>query len=130
MRRGLLWVGLVLVAWALVETAAWGGLKLLAAAGRPVQTQRFALHDGAREILGYLLERRTLYSDHDPDLGWGIRAGGEHGLYRANRHGFRGDRDYQPRPPSGVLRIASFGDSFTHGTDVANPDTWQAQMDA
>jgi hypothetical protein len=29
-----------------------------------------------------------------------------------------------------VLRVAAFGDSFVHGTEVANPDTWPARLAA
>ena len=67
----------------------------------------------------------------DAELGWTNRpsAGGP-------RHegfdslGARGNREYEPRPPAGVLRIASFGDSFTQCAQVRWPDTWQAQLEA
>ncbi|MCG6871052.1 MAG: hypothetical protein LJE84_02080 [Gammaproteobacteria bacterium] len=130
MRRIALWAALALVAWGLVELTAAAGLALLRSAGKPVEVERFVLRDNAREILGYLLERKPIYTQHDPELGWSILGGGERGPYHANGQGFRGDHDYAPAPPTGVLRVASFGDSFTHGTDVANADTWQAQMEA
>jgi hypothetical protein len=43
---------------------------------------------------------------------------------RTNSMGFRADRDYDPSPPPGKLRIICSGDSFTLGYGVDNADTW------
>src|SRR5512147_1251033 len=66
------------------------------------------------------------YFCFDSDLGWCIRPNGvsKNGLFRANAVGLRGDRDYAPQPPTGVTRIAVFGESFVHGDKVANEETW------
>jgi hypothetical protein len=71
------------------------------------------------------------YGRFDPELGWTIRDDGasDDGMYRANSAGFRANREYDLIPPEGVVRIASFGDSFTHGAEVGNEDTWQHQLE-
>jgi hypothetical protein len=71
------------------------------------------------------------YGRFDPELGWTIRDNGASGdgMYRANSAGFRANREYDLVPPEGVVRIASFGDSFTHGAEVGNEDTWQHQLE-
>ena len=42
----------------------------------------------------------------------------------------RDDRDYDPQPAAGILRIAAFGDSFTYGSDVKLGENWAKQISA
>lgn len=66
---------------------------------------------------------------HHPVLGWTNVKGhaSPDGRYLLNSQGIRSERDFPPHP-SGALRIAAFGDSFTFGSGVANPDTWEEQV--
>ena len=64
-----------------------------------------------------------------PELGWSIRAGGVNGQFRANSAGLRADREYSSLPSISRVRVAAFGDSFTHGDEVAQQDTWQAALE-
>lgn len=60
-------------------------------------------------------------------LGWAPRPGSEsaNGLYRYNSQGIRSPVEaYSDQPDSGTLRIALFGDSFTHGDDVPLEESW------
>ncbi|MCB1182897.1 SGNH/GDSL hydrolase family protein [bacterium] len=69
----------------------------------------------------------------DPHLGWVPRPHGRSadGLYAYNAQGIRSPREeFPPTPPPGVLRIALFGDSFTHGDDVVYAESWGAQLEA
>jgi hypothetical protein len=66
----------------------------------------------------------------DPLLGWRPVPGSEgwqriegEALVRINRAGFR-DRDHDPAKPSGTLRIAVLGDSFTEAVQVPIEQTW------
>jgi hypothetical protein len=72
------------------------------------------------------------YVRFDQDLGWTIRPNGksDDGLYHANSAGFRANREYALRAPAGVLRVASFGDSFTHGAEVGNRETWEHLLES
>ena len=81
-----------------------------------------------RRMLEDLLAGNTTYVTHSPALGWTIKPSGSSPLYRANSQGFRANRNYEPRPLASRLRIAAFGDSFTHGDDVGNADTWQEAL--
>ncbi len=73
------------------------------------------------------------YIQYDPVLGWSIRpnASAEQAgaSYTANSAGIRSLREYSLEKPAGVLRIGTFGPSFTHGDEVSDGDTWQAQME-
>ncbi|MBZ0302902.1 MAG: SGNH/GDSL hydrolase family protein [Anaerolineae bacterium] len=73
----------------------------------------------------------TSYIEYDPDLGWTNRPKGasENGLYRANAAGLRAEREYDPVAQPGILRIAIFGDSFTHGDEVPFEDSWGQQLE-
>ena len=82
-----------------------------------------------RQTLQDLIAGKTTYLLHSPALGWTIKPQGYwENLYRANSKGVRADKDYQPFPRSNAVRIATFGDSFTHGEEVKNDDTWQEQL--
>lgn len=82
------------------------------------------------ELLRELIEGRTRYAVHDPFLGWKIKPNGTSTLYQANAQGIRGNREYSEVAEVDLIRIATFGDSFTHGDEVPNSSTWQAQWEA
>jgi hypothetical protein len=65
------------------------------------------------------------YLEWHAQLGWTIRPGAVDGLYRANAAGLRAGREYTAAPPPGVLRVATFGDSFTHCDEVPEEDSWE-----
>lgn len=69
------------------------------------------------------------YFIYSPTLGWTIKPGGSYSLYRANSRGLRADRDYVLEPPPGKVRIAAFGDSFTHGDEAALDETWESGLE-
>jgi hypothetical protein len=117
--------------WFAIEALCAGALEVLARFRGvlvPAAT-RFRLAPEPRARLARILAGEEPYYPFDPELGWTVRPGGRLPLYRANSQGIRADVDYAPTPPPGVTRIAAFGDSFVHGTEVANPDTWPAQLE-
>jgi hypothetical protein len=66
---------------------------------------------------------------YDPDLGWVPRpmSVSNNGIYFYNRDGIRSsscDFSISKKPENGVLRIAIFGDSFTHCDDILFQDSW------
>jgi hypothetical protein len=69
----------------------------------------------------------------DADLGWSVNSNGvalkpyddpDPELYRANGQGIRSSHEYQREPANDVVRVAVFGDSFTHADDVQNDLAW------
>lgn len=72
------------------------------------------------------------YLMHSPELGWTLRpsASAKDRGYYSNIAGLRGRAEYALRPASGTLRAAAFGDSFVHGDDVAEKETWEAAASA
>jgi hypothetical protein len=70
---------------------------------------------------------------YDAQTGWKPRPhiSTHNGNYRYNSVGIRSQpKEYNLKPAAGVLRIALFGDSFTHGDDVPFYETWGAQLEA
>jgi hypothetical protein len=73
------------------------------------------------------------YIAFDERLGWTVARSLERethsATYRSNGAGMRGDREYELTPPRSGLRLAAFGDSFTHCDDVENRECWTAQLE-
>lgn len=66
----------------------------------------------------------------DPELGWTNQPGRASVLpIVIGEQGARGGRDYPPEPAEGVLRLAYFGTSFVFGSEVADEETWCAQLE-
>lgn len=124
---GLIALGLVLL---LVEITFQVGLFVFEKTGRghyqPVQQ---TLTEQQREVVRDLIAGNSKYIQHDPTLGWSLKPAGQSGLYRANAAGLRGDRDLNPAPPAGRIRVAAYGESFTHGDEVKNSETWETQLE-
>lgn len=101
--------------------------------------------DGQFSFMGYDLEPYVLPVDklrapvedylhlsefativYDDKLGWTFRPNSvrQGGTFTINSAGIRSQRDHSLVPPSDVLRIALFGDSFTAGDDASDDEVW------
>ncbi|MGV7227618.1 MAG: SGNH/GDSL hydrolase family protein [Nitrospirales bacterium] len=74
------------------------------------------------------------YFQYDQDLGWTVGPNSQFakGLYISNASGIRTSSSQKKtalQPLPGILRIAIFGDSFTHGDNVPYEDTWGAILE-
>ena len=132
LRAWKLRLALVLVTWLALEFTARAGLFALRRVRNltydPVE--RSSLTAVYRDGLELLLTNQAMYTAYSASLGWTIRPGGASPpLYRANLQGLRADREYAPTASGDTLRIAAFGDSFTHGDDVANSETWEVALE-
>jgi hypothetical protein len=120
--------------WGAVELVCWGGLLALRRL-KGIEYTPLLVHEldaDQRNILeGFLRSPVKSYLMFSPSLGWTVRPGGvgRHGTYRANAAGVRGDRDYARVPPPGAMRIAVFGASAVHASDVPNPVAWEAVLE-
>ncbi len=79
-----------------------------------------------------VLRGEPTYLTLSPTLGWTIRpsARSRDGLYRSNAQGFRADREYDPVPPDGRIRIMAFGDSYVHADEVTFDQSWGERLTA
>jgi hypothetical protein len=70
------------------------------------------------------------YIVDDPELGWCIAPNAGSGVRRSNADAARGGppSGYSRQVPPGMVRVLTFGDSFTHCDDVSDEHTWQAQL--
>jgi hypothetical protein len=125
---------LVLLAflWGLAELACLGGLWAL----RKFKNLEYQpqvvedLNGKHRGILAAQIADTSSYMVFDPDLGWTIRPNGNKPQYKANSKGMRATREYDLQPPAGKVRVAAFGDSFTHGSGVPTGFTWEERLEA
>jgi hypothetical protein len=99
--------------------------------GRKLKPYQLPVEATQSKIDQYLLltstNASTLTVVYDDLLGWAPRPNSrsENGLYSYNSSGIRSaPTEYSLSPPTGVLRIALFGDSFTHGDEVRFENTW------
>lgn len=120
----------VLVIAALIEGVARLGLLALEARGMGYRAIPDTLPAPHKAALASLLAGTTRYFDYDSTLGWALHPlGDQPPHYHTNAQGFRAEREYAPDPPPGHLRIAAFGDSFTHGDDVPFEDAWTTRLE-
>ena len=125
---------LVLLAflWLAVELACLGGLwalkKYKNLEYQPTLVEE--LNDKHKGILEAQISDTSSYLVFDADLGWTIRPNGNKPLYQANSKGLRATREYGPEPPPGKVRVAAFGDSFTHASGVGTGFTWEERLEA
>lgn len=91
----------------------------------PLRPFRLPVEETRSTLVRY---RQTVISEliYDPILGWTNRPD----LPDYNAAGLRADHEYASQPADGVLRIAAFGDSFTHGNEVSPVDSWARQLEA
>jgi hypothetical protein len=84
------------------------------------------------ELVEELQASTTSAVIYDQYVGWVPRPGAtsNNSLYHYNSQGLRSPVEaYSAVPDSGVLRIALFGDSFTHGDDVPYEDSFGAVLE-
>lgn len=129
MKRRIFWAILLLLALGLAELVSRGALPALSEYRGMKYEPVDELSPKHRTLIRRFLDGKLGYIAFDPLLGWSIRRDGSYGPYRANSRSLRADREYALDPPPGIIRIASFGDSFTHCDDVRNDETWQAAME-
>jgi hypothetical protein len=124
---------LVLLAllWLVVELICLGGLWYLKryknVVYQPVLMDELSFKHQA--VLGIQLDSAVSYVMFDPELGWTIRPNSHKPLYTSNSKGLRASREYELKPPADKLRIAAFGDSFTHGDGVPMGATFEEKLE-
>lgn len=107
-----------------VELLSRAGLSLLERGGveyRPILVDGLSV--AHREALVDLLAGRPSLFQHDAVLGWTLRPGFRSSLCTIDAGGLRRDRE-RPPPVTSAVKVATFGDSFTFGGDVADRDAY------
>lgn len=136
MRKTIVLTIFIVSVYVIIELVSYTSLTILAHKFDMTYYTSDSLSNEHRNILNRLLNGESTYMEFDPVLGWTNKSNGEiqsncsSGIMKSNSSGIRSDREYDLIPPEGVLRIAAFGDSFTHCEDVDNDDTWEALMES
>ena len=130
-KKYLHWLFLVGFLLVTLDGLAQAGLFILEnvkhTAFKPVDTVK--LRPEHRKIIMDFTRKVSPYLQVDPFLGWTVRTGAEKNIHRINLQGIRSNREYDLNPPEGVTRIAAFGDSFAHGSEVENDRAWTAVLE-
>ncbi len=115
----------------LMEGLSHAGLYFLKSARSLVyEPISYPLKPDHQKTLRDVLSGKLLYLVHNAQLGWTVNRGSRsQGLYQSNSLGIRSDREYALHPPAEKIRIAAFGDSFTHCDDVSNSETWEHDLE-
>jgi len=72
-------------------------------------------------LRNFINRKKGEHTNNDQVLGWS-------NFSQANSAVYRDNREYESAPPTGIIRISAFGDSFTYGSDVELEDTWEKQL--
>jgi lysophospholipase L1-like esterase len=128
-REQLFRLALVLGVYACFEAACFGALGILRRREIEFDPMPTSLSVEYRATVARVVSRQVSYNDYDAKLGWTIVPRGAWRSYRANAQALRSSREYAEEVPPGILRVAAFGDSFTHGNDLANDLTWPALLE-
>ncbi len=100
--------------------------------GRQLLPYRFPVNSTRHRLRVARELRDEAYVVDHPLLGWtlGPDRESENGLYATNSRGIRSaPREYPENPEPGTLRIALFGDSFTHGDEEPWFNTWADKLE-
>lgn len=119
-RRWLLAALFLAAIGAAVELLARGGSVLLERRGieyRPLAADQ--LSAAHRKLLEGVLAGRPSLFQHDAELGWTLSPGFRSELCNIGLDGLRRDPE-RPESSASAVRVATFGDSFTFGGDVAD----------
>lgn len=127
MKKKVFVIILLVVTFVICEFLAAQGLSYLQKSGKIkiVSLKDLALIEDQKELTRKIINNETEYMDFSAGLGWTVKPGARSDVYATNSQGLRNSREFLPGPPQGMVRLASFGDSFTHGDDVNNEETWQ-----
>lgn len=129
MRKSVRSLILVILLYGFSEILSGGGLYVVGKVRNIKYEPVDAISTKHKTILRELIAGKGDYLEFSPALGWTIRKNGRSATCQANSSGMRGTREYELQRPAAVLRVATFGDSFTHGDAVANEETWQARIE-
>jgi hypothetical protein len=113
-------------AYGLVELASWIYLQKVPLSGDP-----FVMTERQKKYVRFVVNESEGYQVYSPSLAWtiGKNQAAKDGLYRSNADGFRANREYAKEKPPGKIRVLCFGDSYTHGDEVGNEETWEHQAE-
>lgn len=129
-RQFLLYIAFACVVYLGLEGLCYFGLMVLRVKGLEYHPLPTVLSQEQKNLLKARLEDDTTQKYiHHPVMGWAPKPLVHTPDVKINSQGIRSERDYSQDVPSHVIRVSTFGDSFTFGADVANDDTWESQLE-
>lgn len=92
-------------------------------------TTTFRLAPETRTALTEFLAGRRGYVEFDSELGWAAARNIQSGEWHHNAQGIRARSNVSLAPMPGEVRVVVFGDSFVHGTDMSDEQTWESVIE-
>lgn len=129
MRTRVFWAVYAIIIVSSIELVSYAGLVYLKSSRNLVYRPIDSLTENQKKIVKRIIKDESSYFKYSPSLGWTIKGNGETDLYKSNSSGLRAYKEYNLKPSPDRLRIATFGDSFTHGDEIGNSDTWQSKLE-
>jgi hypothetical protein len=123
------WILLVIFTYVVIELLSYGGLLILNKYHNKNYEPVDVMTARQSDIINKYIKQKIKFSALSPTLGWTIAENGSAKFYQANSAGIRSSREYALTPPPGVLRVSTFGNSYTFGAEVKNDHTWEARME-
>ena len=131
-KKTLLTLLTLLITLGAIEGISWIGLKILENSYSIVYdpTLLTELSRKHRKALTRFVKSDFYHTEFSGELGWINKPNSnvKNGAYITNSMRIRSTREFPVAPPENSIRIASFGDSFTFGSEVPNEDAWQEQL--
>ncbi|MDH3975465.1 MAG: SGNH/GDSL hydrolase family protein [Deltaproteobacteria bacterium] len=131
MKQKIFWLILLLLTYVSIEALAFLSLSLLKKT-RNIDYEPLnitSLSDGQGALVKKHIDNSTVSVEFSPLLGWQMKRNFHSEKININSRGIRSFKAYDDNPPEGVLRISTFGDSFTFGDEISDRDTWQWQLE-
>ncbi len=128
LRFKVLWVVYLVV---LVEAFSYVGLFVLSRMNTKYQPYPAAIVDNLpKDMIHQVLEGPKKYIDLDGELGWVPRTNYQSKVVTTNDAGMRSLKNTAKLKPKEKTRVATFGDSFTFGSETNDKGTWQDQLES
>jgi len=130
MKKSLFYLITLMCCWLLLETFSFFALVTLKNF-KDITYQPFPkieLSTEQKDIITQFMKDGFRYTSYHASLGWTVKPNSKEGKYQSNAQGIRANREYALKPSPDIVRIATFGDSFTYGSEVENKDTWQENL--
>jgi hypothetical protein len=128
-RRLLIVLITIAFAIALTEAVSFAGLAVAQRVlpNPPIRVSRILKEQSNR--VRRFIQTTDHPEDLDANLGWKYRSGFARGRNQITAQGLRSGREYALQPPTDVIRIAAFGDSFVYGSEVGPNDAWARRIE-
>jgi hypothetical protein len=129
-RQVLIYASVVCIVSLSIECLSYFSLVVLRSKGITYAPLPYRLSQEQKDLLKIRLADSHSLRGHHPILGWSPAPRSHTQEVTINSQGIRAEHEYSLDLPPNIIRVLTFGDSFTFGSDVVDDDTWESQLEA